>query len=101
MLLHLVGTEQLGSQGRIIGPAAVSKAVPAQPRHPLTHGSHFLIRALSSALPAVTQVPECLAQQFAACGSPILPIKAIDVAASFVLFVRQLGDIGIRGRSHL
>jgi hypothetical protein len=38
MLLHLVGAEQFGSQGRIIGPGAVNKAVPAQPRHPLTHG---------------------------------------------------------------
>jgi hypothetical protein len=43
MLLHLVGAEQLGSQRRIIGLAAVSKAVPAQPRHPLTHGSHDLL----------------------------------------------------------
>jgi hypothetical protein len=43
MLLHLVGAEQLGSQGRIIGPAAVSKAVPAQPRHPLTHASRDLL----------------------------------------------------------
>jgi len=36
VLLHLVGAEQLGAQGRIIGENAVGKAVPAQPRYPLS-----------------------------------------------------------------
>jgi hypothetical protein len=50
---------------------------------------------------AKTQVSAFLDDKLAACGCPILPIEAIDTAARLVLFVRPLGDVGIRNRPRL
>jgi hypothetical protein len=58
------------------------------------------IEALLGELPKVlvrdeTQVPKGLGDEFASCGRPILGVKAIDTAASFIFFICAFGNVGL------